>query len=437
MLRAGSPGAVPSCAVDGPSCSSPTTSGPPTWPTSRVGRPVPALALARGAATSHAAIMARSLGLPMVVGAGRARSCSRRRRRRSSSTVTPARRTSTRAEARWAPRRDRPQPREQARRCAERAPPAVTRDGRRGPPARQRRDAGRGRAGLEAGADGVGLLRTELAFLDGDAWPTEDEHVAQLAPLLALLDGLVATVRVLDFGGDKTPPFLAGIRAARPRAAARASGRARRPAARDPARRRGDRPAHPAPARRVAAAGSGRARAAAECRSRSRLDAQPPPLGAMIETPRGRVLARTRSQLEADFLSIGTNDLVQYTLGLDRSSRSRRLARAADPRVLSLIARDRRRGARARAHGRGLRRGGVGSGRRCRSRRARRGRAQRRAGPADELRRTVRRSPRGLGRAEARRRGGGVASVARSQASSGTSGRGARRPRRRRRLRRR
>src|SRR5215217_9463371 len=63
---------------------------------------------------------------------------------------------------------------------------------------------------MAAGAEGVGLLRTELAFLEAPAWPTEDDHRAALAPVLNALPGLTATVRVLDFGADKTPPFLAG-----------------------------------------------------------------------------------------------------------------------------------------------------------------------------------------------------------------------------------
>ena len=63
----------------------------------------------------------------------------------------------------------------------------------------------------------------------------------------------------------------------------------------------------------------------------------PPPLGAMIETP---VAVRRAHEiaLEADFLSIGTNDLVQYTLGLDRAQPLATARSAADPRVLSLIA---------------------------------------------------------------------------------------------------
>ena len=64
--------------------------------------------------------------------------------------------------------------------------------------------------GLAAGAAGVGLLRTEIPFLGATAWPTQAEHEAALAPPLRLLAGRPAVVRLLDFSGDKVPPFLAG-----------------------------------------------------------------------------------------------------------------------------------------------------------------------------------------------------------------------------------
>src|SRR5207244_959461 len=95
--------------------------------------------------------------------------------------------------------------------AAARSLPAVTRDGRRVCLLSNAATAAEVSAGLDAGAEGVGLLRTELAFLHASDWPTEGEHVAALAPLLRMLVGRVATVRTLDFGGDKTPPFLAGI----------------------------------------------------------------------------------------------------------------------------------------------------------------------------------------------------------------------------------
>ena len=66
------------------------------------------------------------------------------------------------------------------------------------------------RMGLAAGAAGVGLLRTEIPFVGATTWPTRTEHEAALGPVLSLLAGRPAVVRLLDFSGDKVPPFLAG-----------------------------------------------------------------------------------------------------------------------------------------------------------------------------------------------------------------------------------
>src|SRR5580765_1969145 len=64
-------------------------------------------------------------------------------------------------------------------------------------------------AGLRAGASGLGLMRTELAFLDRPVWPTQRDHEAAL---LAVVDALgpdrTATIRLLDLGGDKRSRFL-------------------------------------------------------------------------------------------------------------------------------------------------------------------------------------------------------------------------------------
>src|SRR5262249_28350660 len=66
------------------------------------------------------------------------------------------------------------------------------------------------RLGLARGAAGVGLLRTEIPFIKAHGWPTESDHAAALDPVLSLLAGRPAVVRLLDFSGDKVPPFLAG-----------------------------------------------------------------------------------------------------------------------------------------------------------------------------------------------------------------------------------
>ena len=86
--------------------------------------------------------------------------------------------------------------------------PAVTADGRRVRVLVNAATTAEITAGLAAGAEGAGLIRTELAFLDATGWPSRSAHADMLRPLLAGLSGATATVRVLDFGGDKVPPFL-------------------------------------------------------------------------------------------------------------------------------------------------------------------------------------------------------------------------------------
>ena len=221
----------------------------------------------------------------------------------------------------------------QARRARERAAaeaaaalPAVTADGVRVRVLVNAATAAEARAGLRAGAEGIGLLRTELAFLDAPAWPTEAAHRAALEPVLAPLAGRTATVRVLDFGADKTPPFLRGTPQ---RGLALLLGHA------------GELEAQ---LRAIAAAG-----AATElrvllplvesARARSRRSGRCCPagvqLGAMIET-RAAVAAAPAIAAAADFVSIGTNDLTADVLGEDRFRPG--AAVAHDPRVLAAIA---------------------------------------------------------------------------------------------------
>ena len=287
------------------------------------------LALAGGGATSHAAIMARGLGLPLVVGLGDeilevADGDPVVLDGGAGSAILAPDDESLEAALR-AVHEQRRQRRELA---STRTLPAVTRDGRKirllcNASMRDEVDAG-----LAAGAEGVGLLRTELAFLEATSWPSEAEHLAALAPVLAPLAGRVATVRTLDFGGDKTPPFLSGV------------------SERGVALSLAHPKAFAAQLRAIVAAG-------AETRLRVMLPMVEDPeqlrtaralldediaLGAMIETPEA---ARRAAEIaaEADFLSIGTNDLVQYTLGLDRERPVATARTAGDPEVLGHIAR--------------------------------------------------------------------------------------------------
>jgi phosphoenolpyruvate-protein phosphotransferase len=287
------------------------------------------IALAEGAATSHAAIMARAFGVPMAVGLGadlfsiRAGETVIVNGDEGAVVIDPTTSSLLHAQGEVSRRRDLYE-----ERVAARGLPAVTCDGRTVSLLCNASTAAEVTAGLEAGAAGVGLLRTELAFLEASAWPTEEEHFAALSPPLARLGGLVATVRTLDFGADKTPPFLTGIK---------------------------DRGltlmlSHPA---ELEAQLRAIVRAAAGAQLRILLPLVETPeqvravralignsdvtVGAMIETP---AAARRAAEIaaEADFLSIGTNDLVQYALGLDRERPVASAATAAEPIVLRLIA---------------------------------------------------------------------------------------------------
>jgi phosphoenolpyruvate-protein kinase (PTS system EI component) len=295
------------------------------------------IALAAGGPTAHAAIVARSLGLPMVTGVGQKLLAIRQ----GAALVldgdagqvlvdpTPERRaaarqaTATRAAARHAAIEARTQL-------------AVTTDGREVTVLANVASAAEVRAALDAGAEGVGLVRTELLFLDAARWPTEAEHRLALRPVLAPLAGRVATVRVLDFGGDKLPPFLA--------------------ADDDGSRGIALLLRHPAALEdqlaAILAEGAGcRLRillpmvddvsqllAAGEllARARARTGVETGSLGAMIETP-AAVAGATAIAARSAFLSIGTNDLTASTLGVDRFAAS--IARADDSRVLAAIAR--------------------------------------------------------------------------------------------------
>jgi phosphoenolpyruvate-protein kinase (PTS system EI component) len=288
------------------------------------------IALADGAVTSHAAIVARALGVPMVVALGEASldlAGVELVLDGDAGTVLAAPRPSSLAQAQAALGR---QERARLELAAGRSLPAVTRDGRRVRLLCNAASAADVRAGLEAGAEGAGLIRTELAFLEAGGWPSEEEHRAALEPVLGALTGRVATIRTLDFGEDKTPPFLA---ADGPRGVALTL-------------------AHPdaLAAQLRAAVRAGRA---TELRvllplveSPEQVDAvrsllvevlEPgapvPALGAMIETPAGAARA-TEIAAVCDFLSIGTNDLVQYTLGIDRQGAAASPRAAADPAVL-------------------------------------------------------------------------------------------------------
>ncbi|MDQ2813876.1 MAG: PEP-utilizing enzyme [Actinomycetota bacterium] len=204
------------------------------------------------------------------------------------------------------------------------------------------------RLGLSGGAAGVGLLRTEIPFIGGSGWPSEDDHLGQLTPVLGLLPGKPAVVRLLDFSGDKTPRFLGpsqfpdnrqglvallgapGALRQQLRAILLAGATTRLSVLMPMVTSLAE----------VAKVRAALAEAAAE------VGTDPPELGIMVE------VAATAREAAAfapavDFFSIGTNDLSSEVLGLGRADPGTRPALAADPRVLALIERVVRAGAAA------------------------------------------------------------------------------------------
>ena len=196
------------------------------------------------------------------------------------------------------------------------------------------------RRGLAAGAAGAGLIRTEIPFTGALAWPTLSDHLAKLAPILGLLAGRAATVRLLDFSGDKIPPFLV----AAPPDGASPDGASPDGASPGLAALLDHRTALADQLRAVLEAGTDarlailvpmvgsldeihRVRAALG-RAAAALGAAAPPLGIMVELQATAAHAETFAPA-VDFFSIGTNDLAGQVLGLDRRDPAAGLALAA------------------------------------------------------------------------------------------------------------
>jgi phosphoenolpyruvate-protein kinase (PTS system EI component) len=296
---------------------------------------VQGVVLAGGSATAHAAIVARSLGIPMVAGVGETALALAEGELvvvdgdRGSVLPSP---DADRLDGARASARRRAVARERA--GAQRDLAAQTIDGRRITVLANVAAAPELELALQAGAEGVGLLRTELAFLQARAWPTHDEHRRALEAVLQGLDGRPATVRVLDFGGDKVPPFLDGIgeRGIRLLLRAGAPFDAQLHAILEAGRGADVRILLPLVNSTVELA----AAAAALARAARAVGVPVPPLGPMIETPRAAGVVDALAQ-RAGFVSVGTNDLTAATLGIDRFAAGRSLAH--HPRVLAAIAR--------------------------------------------------------------------------------------------------
>jgi phosphotransferase system enzyme I (PtsI) len=184
-------------------------------------------------------------------------------------------------------------------------------------------------AALECGAEGIGLYRTELCFLDRAEAPSVAEQISAYRSVFSRLGGRQVVVRTLDAGSDKPLPFMQYAEEANPALGVR-----------------GFRTATAYPqvlsdqlkAIKEAAASESTdlwvmapmitTRDEAHTFAAAARSADLPIIGVMIETPAAALQAE-QILAEVDFVSIGTNDLAQYAFGADRQSAS--LAPLNDP----------------------------------------------------------------------------------------------------------
>jgi phosphocarrier protein FPr len=197
---------------------------------------------------------------------------------------------------------------------------------------------------LAQGGEGVGLMRTEFLFLERGDSPTEDEQYAIYRAMIEALGDRPLIVRALDIGGDKQVPHLDLPREENPFLGVRGARLLlRRPDLLEPQLRALYRAAKDGGDLSIMfpmITSVGELVTLREiCEAiRVELDAPVVPIGIMIEVPAAAVLAHALSE-HADFFSIGTNDLTQYALAIDRQNPE--LASEADslhPAVLRLIA---------------------------------------------------------------------------------------------------
>ena len=296
-----------------------------------------------GGATSHTAIIARSLDIPAVVGAGAAvleqpngticildGNLGRLYIAPNDADLKSAeafrvdlhRRRDVEFETRYQP--------------------AILTDGHRVEVVANIGKAAEAERAVEAGAEGVGLLRTEFLFLERETAPSEEEQFEAYSAMTKALNGLPLIIRTLDIGGDKVVPYLSfpkednpflGVRGVRLclrhhelfipqlRAIYRAS------------------LTGPVKIMFPMVATLEDLRAAKEVAEQVRQELGVPPIeiGIMVEVPSVALMAAEFAQ-EVDFFSVGTNDLTQYVLAMDRMHPA--LARQVDglhPVVLRLV----------------------------------------------------------------------------------------------------
>ncbi len=302
-----------------------------------------------GSNTSHTAIMARALSLPAVVGAGDAT--------RNIATGDLVIVDGLRGEVLLRPTAvDVLQAEERGRRYgafvralgSNRDAPSMTRCGTRIPLRANIELPAEAAVAMDHGAEGIGLYRTEFLYVDRREPPSEDEQYEVYRKIVETVSPRVVTLRTFDIGGDKFSSAFRLPREMNPALGLRAVRLALR-----------ERDVFRTQLRamlRAAAHGQVRVMipmisavfelresraefelARRELRERG-IDTPEVPLGIMVETP-SAVLCADILARESAFFSIGTNDLIQYSLAIDRGNEHvAHLSRPFDPSIIRSLA---------------------------------------------------------------------------------------------------
>jgi phosphocarrier protein FPr/phosphocarrier protein len=303
------------------------------------------IATSRGGPTSHVAILAASMGIPALVACGTLLDTIESGVRllldadQGRLRIDPSDEASAEAQARIA---ERARTRAAAQATAHQA--CHTKDGVRIEVAANLGSVSDAEKAVAAGAEACGLLRTEFLFLERETPPDEAEQAEVYGAIARVLDGRPLVIRTLDIGGDKPAAYLPIPEEENPALGLRGVRVSLWKPELFEIQLRAILKSVPAAQCRImlpmiASLSEFRQAKALLDRVRSDLGlAGPVQLGIMVETPAAAVTADILAA-EADFLSVGTNDLSQYTLAMDRGNSS--VAAEIDalhPAVLRLIA---------------------------------------------------------------------------------------------------